>query len=87
MSFGGPEGFLSAGTLARRSAFPRTPLNVNWVKHPIYFWAVHIFGGVLTGVAAFFTQSVDPQVQLPDQSVGELFTALACLLNDDARGD
>src|SRR5688572_10265884 len=46
--------------------------NVSWVRHPIYFWCVHIFGGVLTAVAAFFTQHVVPGERLPHQSTGEL---------------
>src|SRR5436190_1484241 len=61
--------------------------NVNWVTHPIYFWAVHVFGGVLTGAAAFLTQGVEVKERLPDQSTGELFTATACLLNVIAISD
>ncbi len=61
--------------------------NVSWVRHNIYFWAVHIFGGLLTGVAAFFTQHVVVTERLPHQSTGELFTATACLLNVIAISD
>lgn len=60
--------------------------NVSWVRHPIYFWAAHVWGGVLTGAAAFATQHVEPSGG-PDRSVGELFTAIACLLNVIAIAD
>jgi hypothetical protein len=61
--------------------------NVSWERHPIYFWAVHVFGGSLTGAAAFLTRHVEPREAMPDRTVGELFTAVACLLNVIAVAD
>jgi hypothetical protein len=61
--------------------------NVSWVRHPIYFWAVQIFCGLPTAVAAYLTQSVANTRPMPDQSTGELFTAVACLLNVIAISD
>jgi hypothetical protein len=60
--------------------------NVSWVRHPYWFWAVHVFGGALTAAAGFLTQHVQPGQPL-DRNVGELFTALACLLNVIAISD
>jgi len=61
--------------------------NVSWERHPIYFWAVHVFGGTLTGAAALLTRHVVKTEILPDESVGVLFTAVACLLNVIAISD
>jgi hypothetical protein len=61
--------------------------NVSWERHPVYFWAVHVFGGVLTAAAAFLTRTVQVREFMPDRSVGELFTAVACLLNVIALSD
>lgn len=61
--------------------------NVSWERHPIYFWAVHVFGGALTGAAALLTRDVSPIEYMPEQKPGELFTAVACLLNLIAVAD
>jgi hypothetical protein len=60
--------------------------NVSWTRHPIYFWAVHVWGGLVTGLAALMTRDV-PMARMPDRSTGELFTAVACLLNVIAIAD
>lgn len=60
--------------------------NVSWERHPVWFWAVHVFGGFLTGAAALLTRHVSPPF-MPDRSVGELFTGVACLLNVVAIAD
>ena len=61
--------------------------NVSYARHPIYFFAVHVFGGVLTGAAELLTRGVQVTQPLPDKSTGELFTAVACLLNLVAISD
>ena len=61
--------------------------NVSWERHPIYFWAVHVFGGLLTGAAALLTRHVEIREFMPDRSAGELFTGVACLLNVVAIAD
>jgi hypothetical protein len=61
--------------------------NVSWERHPIYFWALHVFCGALTGAAAMFTRHVELVEAMPDQSVGMLFTAVASLLNVIAISD
>lgn len=61
--------------------------NVSWERHPIWFWAVHVFGGVLTGAAALLTRHVEIREFMPDRSAGELFTGVACLLNVVAIAD
>jgi hypothetical protein len=61
--------------------------NVSWERHPIYFYAAHIFGGLLTGAAALLTRHVDVREYMADRSTGELFTAVACLLNIVAIAD
>ncbi len=61
--------------------------NVSWERHPIWFWAVHVFGGVLTGAAALLTRHVEIREFMPDRSAGELFTGIACLLNIVAVAD
>jgi len=61
--------------------------NVNWERHPIYFWALHVFCGSLTGAAAVFTRHVEVLETLPDKDVGVLFTAVASLLNVIAISD
>lgn len=60
--------------------------NVSWERHPVYFWAIHVFCGALTGAAAAFTRGVQ-HVHMPDESVGVLFTAVASLLNVIAISD
>jgi len=60
--------------------------NVSWERHPIYFWALHVFCGALTGAAAAFTRNV-PHANMPDETVGVLFTAVASLLNVIAISD
>ena len=61
--------------------------NVSYARHPIYFFAVHVFGGVLTGAAELLTRGVVITQPLPDKTAGELFTAVACLLNLVAISD
>jgi hypothetical protein len=61
--------------------------NVSWERHPVYFWALHVWCGALTGAAAAFTRHVQVGEVLPDQSVGVLFTAVASLLNVIALSD
>ena len=61
--------------------------NVSWERHPIYFYAAHVFGGVLTGAAALLTRHVEAGEPMPDKTTGELFTAVACLLNIIAIAD
>jgi hypothetical protein len=60
--------------------------NVNPTTHPIYFWATHVFAGVLTGAATLLTRHV-AAVRLTYQSTGDLFTAAAGLLNVIAIAD
>jgi hypothetical protein len=61
--------------------------NVSWERHPVYFYAAHIFGGLLTGAAALLTRNVNPPDPTPYMSTGQLFTAVACLLNVIAIAD
>ncbi len=61
--------------------------NVSWERHPIWFYAVHVFGGALTAAAAGLTRHVQLAEKFPDQNVGVLFTAVACLLNLIAVSD
>jgi hypothetical protein len=61
--------------------------NVSWERHPIAFWAMHVFGGGITAAAALLTRHVEPLEAMPEKSVGELFTAVACLLNLIAISD
>jgi hypothetical protein len=61
--------------------------NVSPERHPIWFWAVHVFGGVLTGAAALLTRHVEAREFMQDKSAGELFTGVACLLNVVAIAD
>jgi hypothetical protein len=60
--------------------------NVSAERHPIYFWALHVWCGALTGVAAAFTRGVT-HANMPDETVGVLFTAVASLLNVIAISD
>ncbi len=65
--------------------------NVSWVRHP-YFFVIHVFGGLPTAVAALLTREapvVDHLAQnpFPHKNVGELYTAIACLLNLTAVAD
>jgi hypothetical protein len=55
--------------------------NVSYERHQVWFLFVHVFGGVLTGAAEFLTRGVQIHEALPDKTTGELFTAMACLLN------
>jgi hypothetical protein len=61
--------------------------NVSWERHPVYFGAVHVFGGLLTGAAELATRHVENHERLADQTTGVLFTAVACLLNVIAISD
>jgi hypothetical protein len=61
--------------------------NVSWERHPYYFWALHVWGGSLTGIAASLTRHVTILEPMRDRSVGELYTALACLFNVVAISD
>jgi hypothetical protein len=65
---------------------PILPVLLAWLD-PIYFYAAHIFGGLLTGAAALLTRHVDVREYMADRSTGELFTAVACLLNIVAIAD
>jgi len=61
--------------------------NVSWERYPVYFWAIHVFGGALTGAAAWLTRGATILERMPDKDVGVLFTAVACLLNVIAISD
>src|SRR5262245_33185452 len=61
--------------------------NVSWERHPFFFWGAHIWGGLLTAGSAALTRHAEVRDVLPDQSVGMLFTAVACLLNVVAMAD
>jgi hypothetical protein len=55
--------------------------NVSPERHPIWFYAIHVWGGALTAAATFLTRDVRLTEPPVDQGVGELFTGVACLLN------
>jgi uncharacterized protein DUF6677 len=61
--------------------------NVSLERHEIYFWGAHVWGGALTAAAAWFTRHVELLQFMPYKSTGELFTAVACLLNVIALSD
>ena len=61
--------------------------NVSPERHPFWFWAAHIHGGLVTGAAALLTRHTEIRDVLPDRSTGELFTGVACLLNLIAIAD
>jgi hypothetical protein len=61
--------------------------NVSWERHPFWFWGAHLWGGLLTAGSAALTLHAEVRERLPDQSVGQLFTGVACLLNVVAMAD
>ena len=61
--------------------------NVSWERHPFWFWGAHVWGGLLTAAAAGLTMQAELRDKVPDQSIGQLFTAVACLLNVVAMAD
>ncbi len=61
--------------------------NVSWERHPIWFWGAHVWGGLLTAASAGLTMHAEVRDRLADQSVGQLFTGVACLLNVVAIAD
>jgi len=61
--------------------------NVGWERHPYWFWGAHVWGGLLTAGSAVLTLHAEVREKLPDQSVGQLFTGVACLLNVVAMAD
>jgi uncharacterized protein DUF6677 len=61
--------------------------NVSWERHPFWFWGAHLWGGLLTAASAALTLHAEVRDKLPDQSVGQLFTGVACLLNVVAIAD
>src|SRR5262245_1202992 len=48
-------------------------------RHPWWFWTCHVWGGLLSGSAAFLTRNVSVMQPPTDRTVGELFAGLACL--------
>ena len=61
--------------------------NVSWERHPFWFWGAHVWGELLSGAAAGLTMQAEIRDRVPDQSIGQLFTAVACLLNVVAMAD
>ncbi len=60
--------------------------NVSHERHPFYF-IIHALAGVPTLIASALTADVTIDRYYPDRSIGELFTACACLLNLIAATD
>jgi hypothetical protein len=60
--------------------------NVSPERHPYYF-AIHSLAAGPTALAALLTQGVQVLEHRPHRSVGELYTAVACLLNLVAVAD
>lgn len=61
-------------------------VNVHPDRHPVYF-VTHVFVGLPTGIATVLTEDTVLTRAYPHRDVGELFSALAGLLNLVALAD